>query len=158
MSKIKSSPRAGMGAIPFAGGIAFRVWSPHAEAVFVMGSFNDWSKTAHPLFREERGYWYVEITGAQIGDHYKYLIKSGGAELFRLDPYAREVTSSVGDAIIHDPQFDWGSADFLIPKLNELVIYELHIGTFNDTPGGRPALGYDRVHPQCLRKRERSRT
>jgi 1,4-alpha-glucan branching enzyme len=30
----------GMGAVPHAGGVAFRVWAPHAERVSVIGSFN----------------------------------------------------------------------------------------------------------------------
>ena len=34
--------RAGMGAIVHESGIAFRVWAPHADAVSVVGSFNDW--------------------------------------------------------------------------------------------------------------------
>ena len=50
----------------------------------------------------------------------------------RIDPYAREVTSSVGNAIVHDPSFDWAGDDFQLAPWNELVVYELHVGTFND--------------------------
>ncbi|CAN0262937.1 unnamed protein product, partial [Phaeothamnion confervicola] len=45
------------------------------------------------------------------------------------------VTSSVGNAIVPDNDFDWGAEaenEFTLPPFNELVIYELHIGTFND--------------------------
>jgi 1,4-alpha-glucan branching enzyme len=42
-------PVPGMGAIPHEGGTTFRVWAPHAEAVSVMGTFNDWSAEANPL-------------------------------------------------------------------------------------------------------------
>jgi 1,4-alpha-glucan branching enzyme len=45
----------GMGAIPNAKGVAFRVWVPHAEKVYVTGTFNDWSKTAASLSKEENG-------------------------------------------------------------------------------------------------------
>ena len=34
----------GMGAIPGAEGVTFRVWAPHAEKVYVTGTFNDWSE------------------------------------------------------------------------------------------------------------------
>ncbi len=50
----------GMGAIVHPGGVAFRVWAPHAQAVFVKGDFNDWSDEATPLSQEENGYWYAE--------------------------------------------------------------------------------------------------
>ena len=51
----------GMGAIHYPGGIAFRVWAPHAEHVFVTGTFNAWSETAHPMDSEGNGYWYAAI-------------------------------------------------------------------------------------------------
>jgi len=43
----------GMGAIPNAKGVTFHVWAPHAEKVYVTGTFNDWSKISTPLAREE---------------------------------------------------------------------------------------------------------
>ena len=41
--------KAGMGAIPTAKGVTFRVWAPHAEKVYLIGSFNDWNETSTPL-------------------------------------------------------------------------------------------------------------
>ncbi len=121
-----------MGAIPHEGGVGFRVWAPHADAVFVMGTFNHWSADAHPMGKEPEGYWHADIAVAVIGHEYRYRIVSGEKELFRIDPYARQVTSSVGNAVIHDPQFDWAGDDFHLPNVNELVIYEMHLGTFHN--------------------------
>jgi 1,4-alpha-glucan branching enzyme len=56
-------------------------------------------------------------------------------EHFRIDPYARQVTSSVGNAIITPPFPDAKAAAFQIPPHNQLVIYELHIGTFGKVEG-----------------------
>ncbi len=128
----------GMGAIPHQGGVAFRVWAPHAQRVFVTGSFNNWSKDGHPLAAENNGYWYGDVVKAKIGDEYRYLIHNGDLRLSRIDPYARRVTSSVGNAVVYDPDFDWEGDDFQIPNHNELVIYELHVGSFFDEPGGKP--------------------
>lgn len=122
----------GMGAIPHPGGVAFRVWAPHAERVSVIGSFNGWDSAKRPLQAEENGYWYTDVAEAHIGDQYKYLLTTEQGEFRRIDPYAREVTSSVGNAIVHDPHFDWGGDDFRLAAWNELVFYELHVGTFND--------------------------
>ena len=138
MKNVTPSSHRGMGAVPYQGGNAFRVWAPHADKVSVTGSFNNWSKTANPMASEGNGYWSADIAGVKSGDEYRYVIVSGSRELSRIDPYAREVTSSVGNSIIPDPHFDWGEAAFQAPPFNEMVIYEMHIGTFNDQPGGPP--------------------
>ncbi len=138
MSTIESgNVHAGMGALPHESGVAFRVWAPHADAVFVTGSFNDWSSDAHPMAKEGDGYWYADIAAAAIGDEYRYRIVSGDKQLLRIDPYARQVTSSVGNAVVHDPHFDWEGDDFHLPAVNELVIYEMHLGTFHDKEDGK---------------------
>jgi 1,4-alpha-glucan branching enzyme len=103
-----------------------------------MGAFNEWSKTANPLAKEVGGYWSCDIPGAKAGDEYRYLIIAGQQELSHMDPYARDVTGSAGNSIIYDPAFDWGNNTHGAPPLDELVIYEMHIGTFNDQPGGPP--------------------
>ena len=128
----------GMGAIPHGDGVAFRVWAPHADRVFVVGDFNDWAGDADPMASEGHGYWYADLSHARIGEEYRYLIHNGDQLLSRIDPYAREVTNSVGNAIVHDPAFDWEDDDFRMPGWHELVIYEMHVGTFNDEPGGPP--------------------
>ena len=122
----------GMGSILHTRGVAFRVWAPHAQRVSVIGSFNDWDGGRHPLQAEENGYWYANVAEAHVGDQYRFLLSTPNGEFKRIDPYAREVTSSVGNAIVHDPGFDWQWDDFQLAPWNELVIYELHVGTFND--------------------------
>jgi 1,4-alpha-glucan branching enzyme len=125
--------RPGMGAIPHEKGVAFRVWAPHAAAVSVIGTFNDWDKARNPMTREcDNGYWYADVPEAKIGSEYRYHLQTPGGALSRIDPYAREVTNSVGNAVVHDPHFDWEEQYFPSPKWNEMVIYELHVGTFND--------------------------
>lgn len=138
MNNATPSSHPGIGAIPYSGGTAFRVWAPFADQVYVFGTFNEWSHTVNPLTNEGRGYWSTDVPGAQAGDAYKFLILNGDETLERIDPYARDVTSSAGRSVIHDPDFDWGAADYRTPPWHETVIYEMHIGTFNDQPGGPP--------------------
>lgn len=133
MTAVKADPAiGGMGAMPRDGGVAFRVWAPHADAVYVTGSFNHWSRDASPMVKENGGYWFADISGAAIGNEYRYLIINGEMQVSRIDPYARQVTSSIGNAVVHDPQFDWSGDDFQLPAVNELVIYEMHLGTFHN--------------------------
>jgi 1,4-alpha-glucan branching enzyme len=127
-----------MGSILFDGGAAFRVWAPFAEKVSVVGTFNDWSATASPLASEGNGYWSADVAGPKTGDQYKFVLQNGGQVLWRTNPYAREITNPGGNSTIHDRDFDWSGDEFTMPPWNELVIYEMHVGTFNDLPGGEP--------------------
>ncbi|WP_437185608.1 alpha-amylase family glycosyl hydrolase [Planctomicrobium sp. SH668] len=112
-------------------GVAFRVWAPHATAVSVIGDFNNWDAEQDAMNRGENGVWTLEVPKAKAGEGYKFSIQNGEKRFDRIDPLARQVTNSVGHGIITDCTFDWGEDDFQIAPLNELVIYEMHIGTFN---------------------------
>ncbi len=125
----------GMGAILRADGVAFRVWAPNAQSVSVIGSFNGWDGSKHPMSSENNGYWYANVAEARAGDQYLFCLTTVAGELKKIDPYAREVTSSIGNAVVHDTSFDWEGDDFGIVPWNELIIYELHVGTFNDQEG-----------------------
>ncbi len=130
---------SGMGAIPGAKGVAFRVWAPNAEKVYVIGSFNDWNETSAPLVREQNGDWSIIIPDAKPGDEYRYLIHGPAGPLSRIDPHARKVTNAAGNGIIYEPKaFAWGEDTFNMATGNELVIYEMHIGTFNVKETGHP--------------------
>ncbi|WP_425258658.1 alpha-amylase family glycosyl hydrolase [Rubrivivax sp. RP6-9] len=122
----------GFGATPHAGGTVFRVWAPHARRVCVIGTFNGWESGRHVMRPEPNGCWTVDVPSARAGDRYKFQLTTAQGELKRIDPYAREVTGSVGDAIVHDPGFDWAGDEFQLPPRNELVVYELHVGTFSE--------------------------
>ena len=134
----------GMGAVPHAGGTTFRVWAPFASGVSVAGDFNGWSDTSHPLGAESCGYWSGNVPEAAPGQRYKLVIRNPSCDhpLWRVDPYARKVIQRDADGMvngmIHHPDFDWGDGSFQMPPWNELVIYELHVGTYNDQPGGMP--------------------
>jgi 1,4-alpha-glucan branching enzyme len=144
---LRPSTRPGMGTILYDGGVTFRVWAPFASSVFAAGTFNNGSDTANPFAREGNGYWSVDVPGAKIGDQYLFIIRNGDQPLERKNPYASEVVNSSGKAIVHDPNFDWTGEDFVMPPRNELVIYEMHIGSFNDAEGGGPGT-FDEVVPK----------
>ena len=130
-----ASSHPGMGALPFPGGTAFRVWAPHAERVEVVGTFGGGGP--HPLAPEANGYWSADVPGAGPGERYSYRITAGGEVLLRIDPYARLVTHSAGEGVVVDLSRR-RRAPLGMPGWHEMVIYELHVGTFNDRPGGPP--------------------
>ena len=128
-----------MGAIPYGGGTTFRVWAPFAATVSVAGNFNAWSETANPLFKESTGHWSADIPGVAAGDLYKFVIP-GRWDRWVVDPRAKDVTQSNGDAIVISDTYSWQIENFRLPAWNDLVIYEMHVGTFPDRPTTAPDL------------------
>jgi 1,4-alpha-glucan branching enzyme len=131
-----------MGAVTFDGGTTFRVWAPHATAVSVVGTFNDWDVGRHPLTRDDDGAaetWSADVPEAGPGAEYRFVLQTPAGERNRIDPRARRLTNSVGNAIVYDAAaFAWGDGPFDQPPWNDLVIYELHVGTFGEGVHGQP--------------------
>jgi 1,4-alpha-glucan branching enzyme len=122
----------GMGATCYPEGVYYRVWAPHAESVSVVGSFNDWNEEANPLQPEENGVWGILAENSKEGDEYKFVLKTPSGDLHRNDPYALKMTNSAGNCVVYNQaSFDWQDVHFQIPSWHELVIYELHVGTFH---------------------------
>ncbi len=139
------SQHAGMGSTPYdsptpgASGTAFRVWAPNAASVAVAGSFNNWSPSLNPLVSEGNGNWSLDVRNVGHGDEYQYVIDTGLWTQWRNDPRAHRVTSSIGNTVVYDHDlFDWGPQNWSTPAWNDMVVYEMHVGTFNDVPGGLP--------------------
>jgi 1,4-alpha-glucan branching enzyme len=122
-------PKKQVGAWPMRSGVSFRVWAPFAEQVSVTGAFNNWSE--EPLSSEQDGYWSTFFKGAKAGQEYKFVIKNGNNVYHRNDPRARHFTTSSGNSVIASSTFDWGDTVFSPPPVEQQVIYELHVGTFN---------------------------
>jgi 1,4-alpha-glucan branching enzyme len=130
-----ASSRPGWGATPyFTGGTGttFRVWAPNASSVGVFGTFNAYNTgAAAPLFSEGNGVWSVDVTNAVVGYQYKYYINNS---LQKQDPRCRRQVSSTGYCYIYNgTNFNWSGDNFAYLPQNDTVIYELNIGTFNDT-------------------------
>ncbi len=127
------SQRPFMGAIPYDTGVTFRVWAPFAAQVSVAGDFNAWSTTTNPLYPEKNGYWSADIGGAGVNSQYKFcIVDSTQSLIWRNDPYARSITHSDGNmnSVIAATDDGYVTPSYSTPSWNEMVIYELHIGSF----------------------------
>ncbi len=71
-------------------GYVFRVWAPRAQSVSVVGDFNDWDASSHPMQRMLDGETFETfIPNLKQFDTYKYCIRTkDGRTLFKADPYA----------------------------------------------------------------------
>ena len=141
------STHPGIGAIPYVGppaGTSFRVWAPNASAVRVAGTFNAWNSTTHPLTAEGDGYWSTDVNYVYAGAQYKFVITTASSTVWKNDARARQVTNSVGNSVVYLPTaYNWQTNGFQIANWNELVIYELHLGTFGQTPDGVLPANFD---------------
>ncbi|MCK5448479.1 MAG: 1,4-alpha-glucan branching enzyme, partial [Gemmatimonadetes bacterium] len=72
-------------------GVLFAVWAPSAGSVQVIGGFNGWKGTAHPLeARGDSGIWEGFVPGLGSGEKYKFRIRGGdGTWREKADPMAR---------------------------------------------------------------------
>ncbi len=130
-----------LGAAVTPDGVSLRVWAPNAQAVAVTGDFTDWDQDGLALAPDpdQPGTW--ELFTAELENHSEYqfiVTAANGDKLWRNDPRARRLTNSSGNSIVYADDFDWGDDGFQLPAWNELVIYEMHVGTFNVTEEGRP--------------------
>jgi 1,4-alpha-glucan branching enzyme len=140
------STRPGWGSTPYHNasgtGVTFRVWAPNATSVYVPGTFNNWSTTSTPLVQERTngvvdGIWSADVGGVTNGSQYKYYINNNGG-LWKHDPRSRWVTaagaaSGANDIVYDATAFGWNGDSLTPPKLNDLFIYELHMGTFSSS-------------------------
>jgi len=129
ISNMSGHHKKNVGAIVRRHGVSFRVWAPFADSVAVTGAFNGWGET--PMQSELDGYWHTAVAEAMAGQEYKFVIRRGSDTFYRNDPRALHFTISAGSSVIADHTFDWGDDAFTPIPLEQQVIYELHVGTFN---------------------------
>ena len=123
--------RPSLGAWPEPGGVRFRVWAPVMSSVEVV--FEPPGPAPIALEKFPDGTFGGLVEGVGAGARYRYRLDGDG--LFP-DPASRFQPDGVhGASEVIDPSgFAWGDAGWRgIPRA-DLVLYELHVGTF--TPEG----------------------
>ena len=109
------------------GKAVFTVWVPLLPKVELELQSGGQTRTL-PMHRDDWGYWTAHVDGVQPGDRYGY----------RLDdsrPYPDPASRSQPDGVqalseITSLDFGWTDAGWRGLPMNELVLYELHVGTF----------------------------
>ena len=116
------------------GAVHARVWAPQAREVSVVWQHNGENERITPLAAEERGYFSGFLPGAAAGTRYRFQLD--GDTNLAADPASRFQPQGVhGPSGVVDPAaFAWTCQDWIVPPLQEWVIYEIHVGTF--TPEG----------------------
>ena len=125
-------------------GVYFAVWAPNAEAVSVVGEFNDWEEEANPLDKVGPiGVYETFVPGAKLGQLYKFCITArDGRKLYKADPYATsgEMRPGTASKIADISKFKWSDGKWLEAraawdhKEQPMSIYEVHMGSWMKHP------------------------
>lgn len=103
----------------------FNVWAPQRKTVEVIVERKG---IRHSLEKDEFGYWFADVPGVEPGDDYFYIL-DGENKL--PDPASRAQLQGVhGPSTVTADSFRWTDDAWKGLALGEMVIYELHVGTF----------------------------
>lgn len=104
---------------------SFTVWAPFRKKVEVM--LVD-AHLTRDLTRDLNGYWTCSLNDIEPGTG--YLFRLDGGKAFP-DPASRAQPFGVhGPSVITEESFPWRDTDWKGLALGDMVIYELHVGTF----------------------------
>jgi len=138
-------PTTPMGANLVNGGATFRAWAPRAIAVYVNGIFGGAPKTGQTgdllMAKDANGYWTGFIPAALDGDPYHFWVVGAGSSGYKRDPYAREMAEDApfptcSCLIRSATAYPWHDAAFVTPDFSNMIVYQLHVGTYAPSAPG----------------------
>ncbi|EGC31539.1 1,4-alpha-glucan branching enzyme [Dictyostelium purpureum] len=127
-------------------GVQYREWLPSAHEVYLVGDFNQWSKTSHKLNRDEYGRWSIFIPNDQNGNcpipHKSkikiYLKLANGNWDYRIPAWIKRVEQTkenpVFDGVFWNPPVKYQFKHKAPLPPTDLRIYEAHVGMSSELP------------------------
>ncbi|WP_269853136.1 1,4-alpha-glucan branching enzyme [Streptomyces sp. RPT161] len=132
-------------------GTRFAVWAPNARGVQVVGDFNYWDGTGHPMRSlGATGVWELFVPGIGEGTLYKFRIATpDGGRVVKADPMARRTEAPPATAsVVEVSRHTWHDQEWLAHRAARPVhqapfsVYEVHL------PSWRPGLSYRELAEQ----------
>jgi 1,4-alpha-glucan branching enzyme len=130
-----------LGAHVVDGGVRFSVWAPNARAVSVIGDWNHWDRTQHPM-RRTGDVWQLVVAEARDGMRYKLAVEGAdGVWREKADPMARRTEPPpLTASVVTTSDYRWGDAAWMAQRgdshARPMSTYEVHLGSW------RPGLSY----------------
>lgn len=115
----------------------YREWAPNADALYLIGDFNNWDRSSHPLEKKENGVWEIFLPGQKTLSHksrVKVHVVSKDSCRDRIPLYVKrllqdpETHDFCGQIWMPSRKFKWTDKKFRIDPNKPLLIYEVHIG------------------------------
>lgn len=106
----------------------FTVWAPFRKKVELL--LND-QPSAVPMTKDSLGYWTAKVNDVSFGAQYLYRL-DGKNKL--PDPASRAQPEGVhGPSAVVETDYPWTDDQWKGLPMNEMVMYELHVGTFTSS-------------------------
>ncbi len=134
-------------------GTSFAVWAPHAQGVTIVGDFNQWDNSTHPMrMLASSGIWEIFVPGAGVGTRYKFDITTPeGQRVMKADPMARAAEAPPSSAsIVTESTHEWGDDAWVTRRDSTAVVsapmsvYEVHLASW------RQGLSYRELADQLV--------
>ncbi|MEM9917947.1 MAG: 1,4-alpha-glucan branching protein GlgB [Bacteroidota bacterium] len=122
-------------------GTFFAVWAPNAERVSLIGNFNAWNGSEHPMFSrwDGSGIWELFVPDIGHGMLYKYeIIARDGSRLEKSDPFAKfcEVPPKTASIVWEIDDYKWKDKKWMTARKKKAgkpepySVYEVHLGSW----------------------------
>ncbi|KAG6878581.1 alpha-1,4-glucan branching enzyme [Termitomyces sp. T159_Od127] len=125
------------------GEVVYREWAPNAIEANLIGDFNEWNRTSHPMKKDDFGVWEITVPPLSPGvcaiPHDSKIkismIIPPGKRIERLPTWIRRVTQDLNVSPVYDARF-WNPSESerykfrhsRAPKPTNIRIYEAHVG------------------------------
>ena len=141
-------------------GMTCRVWAPNAQAVSLVGDFNNWDDEKHPLEKiSENGVWEA-ILPFELEQYsvYKFcIVGQDGTKVLKSDPYAYHFETRPNNSSIYcDIEgFAWEDDAWFRHKAAKphysrpVNIYEVHAGSWRRYADGN-VFSYDKLADELI--------
>ena len=126
-------------------GINFAVWAPNAEAISVVGDFNDWDGRRNQMRKRiPSGIWELFIPDVKVGEIYKFRVTDCyGQQIEKSDPFGfySELPPRTASIVADVDAYQWKDSKWMEKRkdsnpLEEAVsVYELHLGSWRHEDG-----------------------
>jgi maltooligosyltrehalose trehalohydrolase len=109
----------------------FTVWAPFLKAVDLV--IVSEQESIFPMKKDECGYWSMVVDNVKSGTRYFYRLNN---TIKKADPSSMFQPEGVHgpSCVVNHNEFEWTDHSWQGIPLNEMIIYEIHVGTF--TPQG----------------------
>ncbi|MDP4282748.1 MAG: alpha-amylase family glycosyl hydrolase, partial [Bacteroidota bacterium] len=124
----------------------YREWAPKAQDLYLFGDFNNWQRYSHRLTPDRNGVWEIFLPEEEYADRFRHgslvkvMVHSDMGWNERIPAYIHRVvqdqsgTNFSGQVWLPE-KFDWEGDHFDMGSLEELMIYESHVGMAQEKEG-----------------------